>query len=222
MKNLRHVFILFTIAIMCMFFAIDGANTAILTRANNPIRSFDWLNYIGIVTVAFFGIAAFDVKGKEMGFWGSISSFVTAFIYFKFNLITFTLLYLYGGVMDLVLLLKGENKVKELGGYKTFIWLGIIFVMSIVIKIILDHKIEFNINTILEMLTFALYAVGQLLALKQTIWQFAIWIPKNILEMTIGLLQMNPVAIARNLYFIGMNVFAPINWVQQLKVQNKR
>lgn len=219
MKNLRQVFIWFTIASMCLFFVINGISLGLKIKVTNPFLAIDWIEYFAIVTVAFFGIAAFDVNGRQMGLWGCISSLLTSYIYYKYHLWTFVILYAYGAVLDFLLFLKGSNQVHNLKQKTLVFELPLILIIGTLLKIIIDQGLKFDTLNILELLTFVLYALGQLLALKQTIWQFAIWIPKNLVEFIIGMLQQNPVAIARNIYFLGMNIFAPINWKLQLKKQ---
>lgn len=234
MKHLRHIFILFSITSISLFFVLNSTNDVINYLKLNPnainsfdiIKSIDWISFFAMLFVVFFGISAYDIKGKEMGFWGFISSILTAYIYYKFNNYTFVALYLYGSLMDLLLFIYGTNKVKKPNQMQTLIQIGIVFIFSIVLKMILDkqsiHDMFFKItwNVFLEYLTFVLYAVAQLLALKQTIWQFTIWIPKNVVELILAILTKNPVPIARNIYFLGMNLFAYIRWNHQIKEEN--
>lgn len=234
MKHLRHIFILFSITSISLFFVINSTNDVIKYLKLNPneinsfdiIKSIDWISFFAMLFVVFFGISAYDIKGKEMGFWGFISSILTAYIYYTFKNYTFVALYLYGSLMDLLLFIYGTNKIKKPNQMQTLIQIGIVFIFSIVLKIILDKQpiqdmfLKITWNTFLEYLTFVLYAVAQLLALKQTIWQFTIWIPKNVVEFILAIFTKNPVPIARNIYFLGMNLFAYIRWNNQIKEEN--
>lgn len=215
-KWLKYSMTLYTVALMCVFFVIVGADSAIQTKATSALASVDWLNLFGIMTAAFFGLAMFENNGKLTGFWGLISAIITTIIFWQLKIWTLFALYVYNDITNLYLIFTGGNSEKQINAKNTIIQLIGVFIAGILLQYFFDWRVKgFSVKVVdlLSYSAFILTGIGQTLLIKQTRWQFAAWVPKNGIELVVGLITGQPVVICRNIFFLFMNVFSLSNWI---------
>lgn len=186
----------------------------------NPISSVNWLNLIGIVTAGFFGLAIFENNGKLTGLWGFLSASVTTYVFLKLGYYSLMVLYAYETILDFILIINGGHEEKKTPIKKTVIELTIVLIIGLITKFSIDG-FKFELIYILELFASLLTACGQILMVKQSILQFGFWIPKNAIELVLGIISANPAIIARNIYFSGMNIFSIFNWNLQKQERKK-
>lgn len=223
-KKLDYIFTLYVIVMMCIFFALVGASDSI----KHHKVTIDYLTLFSIMTSAFFGMGLYENDPKKTGFWGLISAFLTGIIFYKLHVYTLTILYLYNSVASVILFIYGKNHQRKLDKRNTTIELIVVTIIGFLIQIYFEwipknfhYKSNFEFwMQITTTISFLLGGIGQSLLRKQTIWQFSIWIPKNIIGLATGILSMNAVVICRNIFFFGLNIFTTINWINEKENQN--
>lgn len=219
-KWLKYSMTLYTVALMCVFFVIVGANDA-LTKAKTVhgvqvLATIDYLNLFGIMTAAFFGLAMFENHGKLTGFWGLVSAVITTIVFWQAKIWTLFALYLYNDVTNVYLTFTGGNEEKQIDAKNTIIQLILVFIFGIALQYFFDWKpngFSVKLVDVLSYSAFILTGIGQTLLIKQTRWQFAAWVPKNGIELVVGIMTAQPVVICRNIFFLFMNVFSLSNWI---------
>lgn len=223
-KWLKYSMTLYTVGLMCIFFVIVGANDALKMGGKDILKTVDWLNLFGIMTAAFFGLAMFENNGKLTGFWGLISAILTTIVFWKAQAFPLFVLYLYNDFTNLWLIFDGGNEEKKVNVNNTIIQLIIVFLAAVFVQYWFQWKnkgFSLELKDVLSYIAFILTAIGQTLLIKQTRWQFAAWVPKNGIELWVGIIILEPVVICRNIFFLFMNVFSYSNWILTEKEENE-
>lgn len=213
---LKYSMTLYTIALMCVFFVIVGANDAITKKSADALSSVDVLNLFGIMTASFFGLAMFENNGKLTGFWGLVSALFTVVVFWQVKAWTLFALYVYNVVTNIFLTFNGGNEERVPEIKRTVIELSLVLLAGLMLQYFFEWRLKgfsLTLVDVLSLIAFLLTGIGQTLLIKQTRWQFAAWMPKNIIELIVGIMLMQPVVICRNIFFMGMNVFSLSNWL---------
>lgn len=150
--------------------------------------------------------------GKLVGVFSISNSSLNGFVNLSHKMYTSFVYSLYGASVGLFLLINGKNKQNEINIKKTAYKLAFIFSSGIIVFIVMNHNRAFSIILLFDLIIFAGNMCGGYLASKQSLWQFVVFIPIGLIQITTGLILHESVYITTSLVYLFSDILSIYKW----------